>query len=217
MDFGKASFHPYPCAKSILVSKTLIRRSALSVDDIVRSRLAYKFAVTEENSFLNGSGNNEPLGAFVAHDQGISIARDRESSVSESFSADDILDLIYDLPAQYRQGAIWVASREFFRRARKLKDGQGQYLWAPGIGAAPATLGGYPTIESEYAPSTFSSGAYVALFGDWSRYWIVEALGFQVQVAVELYSETNQNLYIGRKEIDGNCIDQNGFIRLKCK
>ena len=74
---------------------------------------------------------------------------------------------------------------------------------------------GYPAFESEYAPSTFSSGQYVAIFGDLSAYWIVEALTFTIQVALELFAETNQNLYLGRKELDAMPIDENAFIRLK--
>ena len=60
-----------------------------------------------------------------------------------------------------------------------------------------------PFEESEYVPNTFTTGNYVGILGDWSFYWIADALNMNVQVLTELYAETNQNGYIARKETDG--------------
>ena len=78
MKFGKRELHPHPLAKRIKISNDLIRRSVLPSESIVRDRLAYKFAITQEKAFLLGHGANQPLGVFVASDDGISTRARRE-------------------------------------------------------------------------------------------------------------------------------------------
>jgi HK97 family phage major capsid protein len=68
---------------------------------------------------------------------------------------------------------------------------------------------------SEYAPNTFTTGLYVGLIGDWSQYWIVDALDLTIQRLVELYAETNQTGFIGRMETDGAPVLAEAFARVK--
>jgi HK97 family phage major capsid protein len=67
---------------------------------------------------------------------------------------------------------------------------------------------------SEYVPNTFSSGNYVGVIGDFSYFWIAEALDMRVQRLVELYAETNQTGYIGRMEVDGMPVLEEAFTRV---
>ncbi|MFH1605379.1 MAG: phage major capsid protein, partial [Pseudomonadota bacterium] len=62
MSLGKRDLHPHPLAQYLKVSNTLLRKGMISVESLVRDRLAYKIAVVEENAFLNGDGVNSPLG-----------------------------------------------------------------------------------------------------------------------------------------------------------
>jgi len=78
----------------------------------------------------------------------------------------------------------------------------------------PDTILGHPFMESEYAPNTFTTGQYVGVLGDFSFYWIADALTMQIQVLTELYAETNQNGYIGRKETDGQPVLEEPFVRV---
>ena len=71
-----------------------------------------------------------------------------------------------------------------------------------------------PVIMSEYAPNTFTTGLYVGIVGDFSKYVIADALDMTIQVLVELYAATNQNGYISRKETDGMPILGEAFRRV---
>jgi HK97 family phage major capsid protein len=98
---------------------------------------------------------------------------------------------------------------------RKLKDGEGNYLWQPGLASdRPATILSIPYDESEYCPNTFSTGKYVGALCCWNYYWIVDALTLRIQVLRELYAETNQTGYIARAETDGMPVHENGFVRV---
>jgi len=68
---------------------------------------------------------------------------------------------------------------------------------------------------SEWAPSTFTTGQYVGLLGDFSWYWIADAMSMQIQRLNELYAETNQVGFIGMLETDGAPVLEETFVRVK--
>jgi HK97 family phage major capsid protein len=109
----------------------------------------------------------------------------------------------------------WVFHRDAIKQIRKLKDGNGQYLWTPGLSGTPDMICEVPFIMSEYAPNTFTSGLYVGIIGDFTYYWIAEALGMQMKRLNELYAETNQVGFIGRMEVDGMPVLEEAFVRVK--
>lgn len=217
MGFRKRALYPHPLARRIKVSKKLLRVAVLNVDAIVRQRLAYKFGIVEENAFLNGNGSNQPLGVFTASDDGISTSRDvSTSNTTTQIKADNLIECKYTLKQQYRRNARWTFHRDALKMIRKLKDGDGNYLWRAGIASdRPDTVLDLPFDETEYAPNTFTSGLYVGLLGDWMYYWITDAMNMTIQVLTELYAETNQNGYIGQKETDGMPVLEEAFVRVK--
>lgn len=213
--FGSREMTPHMLAKLVKASMKLIRSSTLPIENFLAQRLAYKFAVTEEKAFLTGSGSQRPLGVFVASDLGIPTSRDRTCASATAFTADELIDATFDLKDAYRAKATWLCHRDFVRRARKLKDGNGQYLWTQGLSGTPDTILERPVRASEYAPSTFTTGQYVAMFADFSHYWIQDGLGLEVQRLDELFSLRNQVGWIARKETDAQPVLAEAFVRLK--
>jgi len=213
--FGKRELYPHPLAQYIKVSKKLVRASALNIDQIVRNRLAYKAAVVEENAFLNGDGANKPLGVFEASSAGISTTYDVSTgNTTTAITADNLIECKYHLKPGYWPRARWIFHRDVIKAIRKLKDGTGQYLWRPGLqGDRGDTILEVPVIMSEYAPNTFTTGLYMGIIGDFSYYWIADALDMEIQVLVELFAATNQNGYVLRKETDGMPVLGEAFIR----
>jgi len=216
MKFDKRSLTPIPLAKYIKVSKELLRVATIDVEGLVRDRLAYKFATVEENCFLNGNGAEEPLGVFTAIAAGISTGRDvSAANTTTAIRADNLHNCLMKLKAQYRTPAVWVFHRDAIKQIRKLKTGEGDYIWQPGIASdKPETILGKRYFESEYAPNTFESGKYVGILGNFGQYWIADALDMTIEVATELYIATNQNGYFARKKTDGMPVDENAFVRV---
>jgi len=222
MNVGRRELHPHPVAKLIKLSNKLLRLTAGGAETLVMDRLAYKFAITEEKAFLLGSGASQPLGVFTASASGISTARDTICTSATVIAADDLINAKYALKAPYRRGAVWCFHRDAVKAIRKLKDTNGQYLWSPsGLGqasladAGPDLILGLPYYESEYVPNTFTTGLYVGIVGNFSYYWIADALGWTVQRLVELYAATNQVGFIGRKETDGMPVFEEAFARVR--
>ena len=217
MAFGRRSLQPEQLSKLIKISMKLLRTSALPIENLVADRLAYKFAVAQENAFLNGDGDGEPLGIFTADANGINTDRDVSTGNSDTaVTADGLTEAKYALKAQYRGSARWIFHRDGVKKISKLKDGEGQYLWRPGITAGePDILMGLPVDESEYVPTTWTTGLYVGALCNWSNYWIAELQGVELQRLVELYAGTSQIGFIGRMYADGAPVLAESFVRVK--
>lgn len=246
LNFGRRELRPHPLVNEILVSKKLIRTSAVDVEALVRDQMAYHFAVPLEQAFLQGSGANQPLGVFTADVNGITTGRDFVSAASSalitSSGADELLEVKFALKGNYWPRAVWILNRFHFKQVRQLKDANSQYLWSPGgfgVGVSngqPDRLLDFPIYMSEYAPqstagysggssvrtqaadgSTGAISGYVAICGDFSRYWTATALDMTIQVLTELKAETNQNAYLGRMEVDGMPVIAEAFSRYALK
>lgn len=218
MTFGRREMMPHLLTKMVKVGKKFLRVAAGigSPENFVTDRLAYKFGITEEKNFLTGTGQQRPLGVFTASNDGVPTTRDVTCASPTAFVADEILDLLYALKPQYQMRAHGLFSREFVKRCRKLKTGTGEYLWGAGIsGGAGDTIAGRPYTQSEYVPNTYTTGLYIGMFADFSYYWIVDSLGFEVQRLTELGALRNQVLFLGSKETDGMPVLAEAFSRLK--
>lgn len=216
MDFGKRELFPHPLSKLIKVSRKLLRQVP-SVEALVNQRLAYKFAITEEQAFITGTGVNQPLGVLTASDYGISTGRDVSTgNLDTSIMFDGLTEAKYTLKQQYWARARWLFHRDGLKQVAKLKDGEGQYIWRESVRVGePDTILGFPAYSSEYVSNTFTSGLYVGILGDFSFYWIADAMNFELQRLVELYAATNQVGLIGRMEVDGMPVLEEAFVRVK--
>jgi len=216
MSFGKRELNPHPLAKRLKVSNTLLRMVG-GTDALVRDRLGYTCGVTQEKAFLTGSGSNQPLGLFTASANGVTTARDVSTgNTATSIMVDGLLEAKYSLKGQYWSRADWIFHRDAMKQISKLKDGEGQYLWRESVrDGEPDRLLGRPIMMSEYAPNTFTTGLYVGILGDFSNYWIADALDVQIQVVRELYAETDQTGYILRASCDGMPVLAEAFARVK--
>jgi len=213
---GKREMKPHPLAKLVKISKTL-SRSAPDVVTLVNERLAYLLGVTQEKAYLNGTGAQQPLGVFTASNDGVPTTRDVSTgNTTTAIVADNLKTVKYTLKAQHRAKARWLFHRDAVAMVDKLKDGNGQYLWQPGlIAGQPDRVLNLPLDESEYAPNTFTTGLYVGILANWDYYWILDSLDLAIQVLIELYAATNQNGYHARYEGDGMPVLSEAFVRVK--
>ena len=215
--FGGRELTPHPLAKLAKISNTLIRNSGMSIEGIVNAELARLFSSAEEKAYMTGDGNKKPLGLFVASDNGIPTSRDvATDNTATNVTFDGFKSAKGALKQQYRRNAKWLMHRDLVTKTSKLKDGNGQYIWQPSVVAAdPDQLLNLPVLESEFAPNTYTANLYAAVLGDFSYYWIVDALDMAIQRLVELYALTNQVGFLGRRELDAAPVLAEAFVRVK--
>lgn len=224
--FGERKLTPHPLAKRLKVSNTLLRNPFFDVEAWVRDRMAYKFSIPEESGFISGDGAQKALGLLDTK-SGLPTFT---TATSLSLFGDDLINWVYKLPQSYasRPTTRILANRSFIRKVRTIakKDTATaftNYIWQPGLAAgSPNMILDIPYALSDKFPtgldgSDVFTNTIVAVVGDFSYYWIVDALQMSIQRLVELYAETNQTGFIGRKETDGMAVLAEAFMTLTIK
>jgi len=217
MSFDKRELYPHPLSGLIKISEKLLRMGAINVEDKVIERMAYKVAKGSEEAFLTGSGANKPLGIFTANAAGINTDRDISTgNTTTAIKADGLINCKYNVKPQYMNSGSWILHRDAIRDIRKLKSGDGDYLWRAGLASdRPDTILDRPYFMSEFAPNTFTSGLYVGIFGDFKWYHIADSLDLQIRRLDERYADTWQVGFRVLMETDGMPVLPEAFSRVK--
>ena len=212
--FGQVSIGAYKLGTLIKVSNELLNDSVFPLEGYISKEFARRIGAKEEDSFFNGDGDGKPVGIF--HSTGGAQVGVTAASTS-AITADEIIDLFYSLGASYRKKAVWVLNDATVKSIRKLKDGNGNYLWQPALTAdTPDTLLGRPVYTSASVP-TIASGAKVIAFGDFSFYWIADRQGRIFKKLSELYATTDQTGFVATQRVDGKLIlpEANKVLQMK--
>lgn len=216
LKYGKRYLIPNYLQGSTVISRDLLR-NVPSAEGMVVEEIGVDLDYKLEPAFLQGDGNQKPLGLLVNHVDGIDSSRDYTATgPASSFTFDDFSNIKYSLKGKYRGKANWMLHRNVLASTALLKDGNGQYLWQPSrqIGFPDVILGN-PVVETEWMPYAVTSGLYFALFGDFSYYWIVYEMGMEMQRLVETMAHTNEVEYLFRMKLDAQPVLAEAFSRGK--
>lgn len=212
--FSQVSIGAYKLGTLIKVSNELLNDSVFNLEQYISKEFARRIGTKEEDAFFNGDGSGKPVGIFNSTggaEVGVTTAS------ATAITADEVIDLFYSLGAPYRKKAVWVLNDATVKAVRKLKDGNGNYLWQPALTAdTPDTLLGRPVKTSSYVP-TIASGAKVIAFGDFSYYWIADRQGRVFKKLSELYAATDQTGFVATQRVDGKLILPEAIKVLKMK
>jgi HK97 family phage major capsid protein len=135
---------------------------------------------------ISGTGTAQPQGLDTASVNTVTAAG------TAAWTADELIEIQHSIASPYRRNAVWVLNDAAIEALRKLKDGDGNYLWAPGLNAsAPDTFLGKRVINSASiaAPAT---GVASVVFGDLNRAGIARMVGgFAVDTSEDFAFDTD--------------------------
>ena len=173
-------------------TQAMLDDAFFNVEDWLAEELATEFAAQEGAAFVSGNGTNKPKG-FLAYTTTAEIDGTRafgslqhvltgvDGDWPASDPTDKLLDLVYSLRAGYRPSAAFVMNTNLVAEIRKFKDGDGNYLWRPGLAdGEPASLLGYRAVEAADMPDKAADSLSVA-FGNFERgYTITDRMGTRI-------------------------------------
>lgn len=144
--------------------------ASFDMENEVRMDVAEEFARAEGAAFVSGNSVNQPEGFLVNSD-----VESFNTTSANVVDADDLINITGQLKDGY--DPVFVLNRRSLATIRQLKDGNGQYLWAPGIAAGlPNTIIGEPYVSAIDMPDIATGQSPVA-YGDFRRgYWIVDRM-----------------------------------------
>lgn len=200
--FAQKEIDAYKLTDLVKVSNELLEDNMFDLESYLAKEFAYAFGIAEEQAFCVGTGTGQPTGLFTANGGTVGVTAASATAVT----TDEVISLIYALKAPYRKNAKFLMNDATVSALRKLKDGNGQYLWQPSLQAGePDKLMGYDIYTSPYVP-VLAASAYAMAFGDFQNYWIADRTGRTVQRLNELYSTNGQVGFVSTERVDGKII-----------
>ena len=200
--FGQTSIGAHKLATMIKVSDELLNDSVFNIEQYISKEFGRRSGTKEEEAFFIGDGTGKPIGIFNktgGADIGVTAA-------TTSITFDDVMDLYYSLRAPYRNKATWLLNDSTVKAIRKLKDGNGNYIWQPSVREGePDRILNRPYRTSIYVPE-LAAGNRVMAFGDYSYYWIADRQGRSFKRLNELFATTGQVGFLASERVDGKLI-----------
>lgn len=195
--FGQVVLGAHKAATICKVSEELLMDAFFDVEGYLATNFGKRFGILEEAAFIAGDGSGKPSGIVPNSSLGVTAAG------AAAITADEMIDLFHSLARPYRKNAVWLMSDATAKMIRKLKDGESQYLWQPGLQAGmPDTLLGRPVMVSNSVPAA-TTGLKSVVFGDLSYYTIADRSGVAVQRLNELYAANGQVGFRAFKRTEG--------------
>lgn len=193
---GKWSIVVHEAVSIVSATQKVLEDARLDLESWLAMKSADRIARGENAAFVSGNGISKPRG-FTDYPTAATADSSRawgtlehlNTGANGAFRArsgdtnpvDDLINVIYALKAPYRGNARWMTSRAVLREARKLKDGQGNFIWQPAaVAGQPSSLVGFPVTEAEDMPA-LGTGSLSMAFGDFREgYQIVDRIGLSV-------------------------------------
>lgn len=146
-------------------------------------------AKTEEEatSFILGDGTGDnPFGVVSTL-----ATSSHVDAAGEGIAVGDIYAVEEALPPRFRARGQWLANKSIYNKVRQLDTAGGANLWVRLDAATPPELIGYAAHEASAMDGTINPAVagtnLVLLFGDFSKFLIVDRIGMDVELVPHLF------------------------------
>lgn len=193
------------------VSNQLLEDSEVDVEAEIRLAFAEDLGGKENEAFLFGDGVKKPNGFMV--DPRVS---DFASGAAATVGADALIQMLYSVPQVYRSSGVWTMNGTTLGFLRTLKDGEGNYIWRPGLTEGqPETLLGRPVVEALDMPD-IAADATPIVFGDLKQaYRIYDRTDIEVLVNPYLLATESKTRFHLRKRLGAGVVRPSAIKKLR--
>ncbi len=207
--YGLTRIPIYTAMMSAPLTRDLAEDSAFDIVGWLSGKFSETNVLLRENMAINGTGSGQPYGILAnpnATDNPATVA----TGAAATYTWGGLQDITWAVPEQYEDGCVWIFNKASSGLTiAKLVDGDGRPLWTNGaqdtglIGSSKQRqLLGYEVVYSAFMPN-IGAGTYPAIFGDPKGYYLVNRIGFSIEVLREILAQTNQYLLMGRTRFGG--------------
>jgi len=211
--FGTMSFDTGELYANPAATQQLLDDAEIDLETWLAGEVETEFAYQEGLAFISGNGANKPRGFLTFVTGGAAAAVNplgpiavKTAASAAAIATDELVDIVHMLPSEFTGNARWVMNRTTQGVLRKLKDGQGNYIWQPSYAAGqPATILGYAVTEMAGMPDIGASALPIA-FGDFRRgYLIVDRAG--VRVLRDPFTNKPYVMFYTTKRVGGGVVN----------
>ena len=168
--FGQATLGAYAFdTEWVKWSYELAQDSIFNMEPILGTLLGERLGRIANSKLTTGSGSSDVQGIVTGSSLGITAA------ATDAVTADEIINLLHSVDPAYRSSpkAAFMFNDSTLSAIRKLKDGNGNYLWSMGnyqAGVAGSILG-YNYYVNQ-AMDSLAAAKKMMIFGDMSKFYV---------------------------------------------
>lgn len=203
--FGQKALDAYVYDTGLVrIPMELLADSQFNIEALMNDLFGERLGRLANGILTTGDGNDKPQGILTASSMG------KTAATGTAITADELIDLFHSVDPAYRASprCRWMFNDSTLAAVRKLKDGQGNYLWQMGDvrTGEPDQFLGKPYSVNQAMPN-IGAGNRPVLFGDLNRFVVRKVLGFQILTLRERYAERFQVGMIGFKRFDSELLN----------
>lgn len=215
--YGTVEIPTHELYALIDISNQMLEDSAFNMQSEITMEAVEQFAVAEGAAFVSGNGIGKPEG-FMTNSDVLTTNSGTATTIADADGqANGLLTLKHAIKSAYARNATWVMNRTTLGSVRKLKDGDKNYIWMPGIAMGrPNTIDGDPYVEMPDMPNE-GAGLKPIAYGDFRRaYTWIDRI--QMEMLRDPYTQaTGGNVrFIVRKRVAGNVSLSEAIRTLTC-
>lgn len=201
--FGQVQLPVYMyTSKLVRVSFQLLQDSAFDLNAFLARALGTRLARATNEHYTTGTGSGQPNGIVTAATAGVTAASATDIDFTE------LVELEHSVDPSYRRNAIFMFHDAVLRELKKKKDAQNRPLWVPGYAVGePDRIIGYRYVINQDMADTIEASAKTVLFGDFSYYWIRDAMGVRMMRLTERYADYLQVGFLAYMRTGATLVD----------
>lgn len=150
-------------------SLELMQDSPFNWEQLLGELLGERLGRRANTELTTGDGNGDPNGIVTASSAG------KTAAGTAAVTVDELIDLQHSVDPAYRASpkTRFMFNDGTLAKIRKLKDGNGQYIWQMGniSTGAPSSLLGSPYSINQAMPA-MTTGLKPIVFGDFGKYFV---------------------------------------------
>ena len=207
---GTTTLGAYKYVVLVQMSNELAQDATVDVAGFLARQAGIAIGVATRGHMTTGSGSGQPYGIVTRSSAGVTGG----TGVTGAFTADNLIDLRYSVGAAYtvQPGNGWMMNSTAMSAARKLKDSNNNYLFAPGLNGNVDSLLGFPVYINDSVASPALSAKSV-LFGHLPSYFIREVNGVDVAVSDDFAFDASVRTFRVTLRTDGDLVDTSGACK----
>ena len=215
--FGLEELPVHELYALIDVSNQMLEDSAFDMEAEIRMEASEQFAVAEGAAVISGSGVGKPEGILTNASVGETVSGTAATVADSDGQANGFITLFHAIKTAYARNATWMLNRTTLGSARKLKDGDKNYIWMPGLAnGVPNTILGAPYVEMPDMPNE-GANLYPVAFGDFRRaYTLVDRISMEMLRDPYTQATSGNIRFIFRRRLGGQVVLAEAIRKLKC-
>jgi HK97 family phage major capsid protein len=212
--YGRVTIPAHPVMAEARMTYEILNDSAFDMIGEINMRAAQKFAQFEGAAFINGNGVDRAQGILNASGM---------TNVNSGHATLLTADAFWDMLAAFKyRNPTFIMNRATYVAARKLKNGQGEYLLDEGLDGNPnlalgnvaGSIAGVPVVLMQDMPAIGASAVPVVLGDFQEAYMIVERQGMGIIRDDYTLASSRQVKFVMNRRLGGAVVNPDALVTM---